>query len=50
MSDLNHLISSQRQTEERDYLHRFHQEEITVIREIAEGHEKSLKNEIKKLN
>jgi chromosome segregation ATPase len=50
MSDLNHLITSQRQTEERDYLQRFHQEEIAVIREIADSHEKGLKNEIKKLS
>jgi hypothetical protein len=44
MSSLNNLITKQRETEERDYLQRFHQEEIAVIREIADNHEKSLKN------
>lgn len=44
VSDLNHLITQQRETEERDYLQKFHQEEIAVIREIAQAQQLSLKN------
>jgi hypothetical protein len=32
MTDLNQIIAKQRESEERDYLQRFHQEEINVIR------------------
>lgn len=50
MTDLHDIISKQRGAEERDYAQRFHQEEINVIREIAENHEKNLKKEIKSLH
>lgn len=46
LTNLNEIINKQRQAEEKEYIVRFHQEEINVIRELADSNERLLKNEV----
>ena len=46
MTDLNEIVNQQRSCQEKDYLVRFHQEEINVIREIGLENQQGLKKEV----
>jgi len=43
MTSLVDVINKQRESDEREFISRMHQEEINVIREIADQNEKALR-------